>query len=165
MLPLTTMGAEKENRRKSFQDQPACACGDQLLLGQIQIVQGLDERKGRKGKVCPQPTGMYRSGKHLFVRTLGKLAFSCAVLCNVSSLGKSGFQVPSGRGQGSGHHVGEEGGGDLDQRALRPRALQAVQGGALPPLLSCSSLGLLPVWRLWGGVLLSKMFAGCRACS
>ena len=162
MLPLTTMGAEKENRRKSFQDQPACACGDQLLLGQI--VQGLGERKGRKGKVCPQPTGMYRSGRHLFVRTLGKLAFSCALLCNVSSLGKSGFQVPSER-QISGHHVGEEGGGDLDQRALRPRALQAVQGGALPPLLSGSSLGLLPVWRLRGGVLLSKMFAGCRACS
>ena len=162
MLTITTMGAEKENRRKSFQDQPACACGDQLLLGQI--VQGLGERKGRKGKVCPQPTGMYRSGRHLFVRTLGKLAFSCALLCNVSSLGKSGFQVPSER-QISGHHVGEEGGGDLDQRALRPRALQAVQGGALPPLLSGSSLGLLPVWRLRGGVLLSKMFAGCRACS
>ena len=108
---------------------------------------------------------MYRSGRQLYVRTLGKLAFPCAALCNVSSLGKSGFQVPGRRGQGSGHHVGEEGGGDLDQRALRPRALQAVQGGALPPLLSCSSLGLLPVWGLWGGVLLSKMFAGSRACS
>ena len=163
MLTITTKGAERENRRTSFQDQPACACGDQLLLGQI--VQGLGERKGRKGKVCPQPTGMYRSGRQLLVRTLGKLAFSCAVLCNVSSLGKSGFQVPRRRGQGSGHHVGEEGGGDLDQRALRPRALQAVQGGTLPPLLSCSSLGLLPVCGLWGGVLLSKMFAGCRACS
>ena len=86
--------------------------------------------------------------------------------CVMSAVWESqAFRCLCRRGQGSGHHVGEEGGGDLDQRALRPRALQAVQGGALPPLLSCSSLGLLPVWRLWGGVLLSKMFAGCCACS
>ena len=157
MLTITTMGAEKENRRKSFQDQPACACGDQLLLGQI--VQGLGERKGRKGKVCPQPTGMYRSSRQLLVRTLGKLACSCAVLCNVSSLGKSGFQVPSER-QISGHHVGEEGGGDLDQRALRPRALQAVQGGALPSLLSCPTISLHAVWWVRRRVLLSKVLTG-----
>ena len=50
-----------------------------------QIVQGLGERKGRKGKVCPQPTGMYRSSRQLLVRTLGKLAFSCPVLYCVMS--------------------------------------------------------------------------------
>ena len=64
------------------------------------------------------------------MRTVGK----CTLLCNVSSLGKSGYQVLS-RGQGSVHHVGEEGRGDFDQRSLCPRALQAVQGGALPSLL------------------------------
>ena len=129
---------------------------------------GADRLRGGKGKkgMKSVPT----AHRHVQIRQaticayFGKRAFACAVLCNVSSLGKSGFQVPSER-QISGHHVGEEGGGDLDQRALRPRALQAVQGGALPPLLSCSSLGLLPVWGLWGGVLLSKMFAGCCACS
>ena len=60
--------------------------GFQLLLGQI--VQGLGERKGRKGKVCPQPTGMYRSGRQLYVRTLGSVPLP-VLYCVMSAVWES----------------------------------------------------------------------------